>query len=127
MPRFYYALDLRDDAAAIAEYENWHRPEVIWPEIVASIRAAGIEDMEIFRTGNRLVMVMQVPDGYDGAGKRAADAADPRVQAWEQLMDRYQQRLPWAQPGEKWVPMRGIFSLREALGASTPAEQGGRR
>ena len=127
MARFYYALDLRDDAAAIAEYENWHRPGVIWPEIVASIRAAGIEDMEIFRTGNRLVMVMQVPDDYDGAGKQAADAADPRVQAWEQLMDRYQQRLPWAQPGEKWVAMRGIFSLREALAACAAAEPGGHR
>lgn len=117
MARLYYALDLRDDAAAIAEYENWHRSGVIWPEIVASIRAAGIEDMEIFRTGNRLVMVMQVPDGYDAAGKQAADAADPRVQEWERLMDRYQQRLPWAKPGEKWVPMRAIFSLREALAA----------
>lgn len=117
MPRFYYALDLRDDAAAIAEYENWHRPGVVWPEILASICAAGIEDMEIFRSGNRLVMVMQVPDGYDAAGKQAADAADPRVQEWEQLMDRYQQRLPWARQGEKWVAMRGIFSLKEALAA----------
>lgn len=115
MPRFYYALDLRDDAAAIAEYENWHRPDKVWPEIVASIRAAGIEDMEIFRTGNRLVMMMQVPDDYDAAGKQAADAADPRVQEWERLMDGYQQRLPWARPGEKWVPMRGIFSLSAAL------------
>jgi len=117
MPRLYYALDLRDDATAIAEYENWHRPGVVWPEIVASIRVAGIEDMEIFRTGNRLVMVMQVPDGYDGAAKQAADAVDPRVQAWEQLMDGYQQRLPWAKPGEKWVAMRGIFSLKDALAA----------
>lgn len=118
MPRLYYALDLRDDAAAIAEYEGWHRPGMVWPEILASIRDAGIEEMEIFRSGNRLVMMMQVPDGYDGAAKQAADAASPRVQAWEQLMDRYQQRLRWAKPGEKWVAMRGIFSLREALAAS---------
>lgn len=118
MTRLYYALDLRDDAAAIAEYENWHRPGVVWPEIVASIRAAGIADMEIFRTGNRLVMMMQVPDGYDATAKQAADAASARVQAWEQMMDRYQQRLPWAKPGEKWVAMHGIFSLKEALAAS---------
>jgi L-rhamnose mutarotase len=116
MARLCYALDLRDDAAAIAEYENWHRPGVIWPEIVASIRAAGIEDMEIFRTGNRLVMVVEAPPGYDDAAKAAADAADPKVQAWERLMERYQQRLPWAGPGQKWVPMKRIFDLDGAAG-----------
>lgn len=126
MPRLYYALDLRDDPAAIAEYEDWHRPGVVWPEVVASIRAAGIEDMEIFRTGNRLVMVVQVPDGYDAGSRRAADAGNPRVQAWEGLMDRYQQRLPWARLGEKWVPMRGIFSLKDALaGSGTTPRSGG--
>ena len=40
MPRHYYALDLKDDAAAIAEYERWHRPGVIWPEIVARSRGS---------------------------------------------------------------------------------------
>ncbi|HXO98996.1 MAG TPA: L-rhamnose mutarotase, partial [Luteibacter sp.] len=50
------ALDLRDDPALIAEYERWHTKAFIWPEIVESIRTAGILDMQIFRTGNRLVM-----------------------------------------------------------------------
>jgi L-rhamnose mutarotase len=112
MPRHYYALDLRDDAAAIAEYERMHQPGNIWPEIVASIRASGIEEMEIFRTGNRLVMVVQVPDGYDASAKRGAN--DPKTHdAWEALMDRYQQRLPWAWAGQKWVPMTRIFSLTQ--------------
>ncbi|HTV86886.1 MAG TPA: L-rhamnose mutarotase [Dyella sp.] len=114
MACLYYALDLRDDAQAIAEYERWHQPQNIWPEIVASIRAAGIEQMEIFRTGNRLVMAVQVPDDYDAAATRASDA---KSQAWEALMDRYQQRLPWSEPGQKWVPMTRIFSLAQALAA----------
>lgn len=114
MQRHYYALDLKDDAAAIAEYEHWHRPGVIWPEIVASISAAGIEDMEIFRTGNRLVMAVKMADDYVPSAKREDDP-DAKTQAWEQLMDRYQQRLPWAQEGQKWVPKKRIFSLKEAL------------
>ena len=113
MPRMYFALDLKDDPALIAEYESWHRPERIWPEIVASIRMAGVRELEIFRTGNRLVLVMDVAEDFDAAAKAAADAASPRVQAWEALMDTFQQRLPWARPGQKWVPMERIFSLRE--------------
>ena len=111
MPRLYFALDLKDDPALIAEYELWHTPGYIWPEIVASIREAGVRDLEIFRTGNRLVLVMEVPEGFDGEAKAAADAANPRVQEWEVLMDAFQQRLPWAKPGQKWLPMDRIFSL----------------
>lgn len=112
MARRYFALDLKDDPALIAEYERWHTPGQIWPEIVAAIREAGIRDLEIFRTGDRLVLVMDVPEDFDGAAKSAADAANPRVQAWEALMDTFQRRLPWAAPGQKWVPMERIFSLQ---------------
>jgi L-rhamnose mutarotase len=120
MPRHYYALDLRDDEAAIAEYERLHRPGNVWPEIAASIQASGIEEMEIFRTGNRLVMVVQVPNGYDASATRQTD--DPMNHAWEALMDRYQQRLPWAEMGQKWVPMTRIFSLTETLATDLHAK-----
>ena len=109
--RLYYALDLRDDPGLIAEYERLHRPENIWPEVVASIRSAGIRELEIFRAGNRLVMVLDVAEGFSAPAKAAADAGNPRVQAWEKLMWRFQQALPFAKPGEKWVPMDRIFSL----------------
>jgi len=109
--RQVFALDLRDDAQAIAEYERWHRADTIWPEVVKSIRDAGIHDMRIYRTGNRLVMVMEAGLGYDAAAKAASDASDPRIQAWERLMDTFQKRLPWAAEGQKWVPMDEIFRL----------------
>ena len=115
MTRHYFALDLHNDCEAIHAYEAWHRPERIWPEIVTAIRAAGVQDMEIFRTGNRLLLVMEVGEDFDAAAKAAADAADPRVQAWERLMEEFQQRLPWAVEGQKWVPMRRIFSLAACL------------
>ena len=114
--RLCYALDLKDDPALIAEYERWHRPGIIWPEIVESIRAAGIRDMQIFRAGNRLFMVMEVDGDFSQAAKAEADAADPRVQAWEALMWQFQQPLPFAKPGAKWVQMARMFSLQEMPG-----------
>jgi L-rhamnose mutarotase len=43
--------------------------------------------------------------------KRASEAANPESIAWEEKMDVYQQPLPWAKPGEKWVEAELIFDL----------------
>ncbi len=107
--RYMFALDLKNDPALIAEYDTHHR--AIWPDIRQSIVAAGITVMDIYRIGNRLVMLMETDETFSFAEKAASDAANPRVQEWEQLMWTYQQALPIAQPGEKWVRMEQIFSL----------------
>lgn len=107
--RYCLALDLKDDPELIAEYETHHR--AVWPEILASIRDSGIEQMEIYRTGNRLFMIMEVNDRFSFEKKAAADAGNANVEEWEQLMLKYQQQLPGSKPGEKWVLMNKIFSL----------------
>jgi len=115
MPRHYFALDLHDDPDLIAEYERWHRAENIWPEIIESILEAGVHELEIFRAGNRLVLVMDVDPQFSAAAKDTADAANPRVQEWESLMWKFQRSLPFAKPGQKWVSMTSIFSLQQVL------------
>ena len=109
--RYCLALDLKPDPVLIAEYVRPH--EQIWPEIAESIRSAGIVSMEIWRTGNRLFMVMETNEHFNAAAKAAADAANPKVADWEALMWRFQQPLPWAATGEKWVGMEQIFDLRQ--------------
>ena len=109
--KYHFALDLKDDPVLIAEYERWHAPGGVWPEILASIKSAGITGLDIYRTGNRLFMVMEVGADFSFEKKAAADAANPRVQAWEALMWQFQQPLPWAKDGEKWVLMDKIFEL----------------
>jgi L-rhamnose mutarotase len=111
MKRHCYALDLRNDPVLIAEYEQWHMAENGWPEIRKSIIDAGIIDMQIYRTGNRLFMIMDTHDCYDPVTKAAMDAVNPKVQEWEQLMWKFQQPLPWAAKDEKWVPMAPVFYL----------------
>lgn len=109
LKRYCLALDLKDDPAFIREYEEQHRH--VWAEIIKSIRDSGIELLEIYRTGNRLFMVIEAADDFSFEKKSAADAANPKVQEWEELMWKFQQALPWAKPGEKWVIMDKIFEL----------------
>jgi len=110
MKRYCLALDLKDDPALIAEYEAYHRR--VWPEVIESISKSGIITMEIYRTGNRLFMIMETEEGFTFEKKAAADKSNSRVQEWEQLMWKYQQALPGAAPGEKWMLMKKIFSLQ---------------
>ncbi|MGN7819518.1 L-rhamnose mutarotase [Chitinophaga varians] len=109
MKRYCLALDLVNEPQLIAEYEDYHRN--VWPEIKKSITDSGIQNMEIYRAGNRLFMIMEVNDTFSFDTKGAMDAANPKVQEWEQLMWKYQQALPVAKPGEKWIIMDKIFSL----------------
>jgi L-rhamnose mutarotase len=110
--RFCFALDLKNDPALIAEYRKYH--EKIWPEITQSLKGAGIEDLEIYLLGTRMFMIMEVDENFSFEKKAKADERDPKVQAWEQLMWRFQQALPEAKPGEKWLRMERIFKLESA-------------
>lgn len=107
--RHCLALDLVDDPALIAEYERYHKN--VWPEIVASIRDSGITALDIYRTGNRLFMIIEADDTFSFERKAAMDAANGKVQAWEELMWTFQQALPGSKPGEKWKLMTQIFEL----------------
>jgi len=109
MNRYCFALDLKDDPKLITEYENYHKE--VWTEIKESIINSGIENMEIYRIGNRLFMIMNVNDSFSFERKSKMDLSNPKVQEWEKLMWKYQQALPYAKEGEKWMLMDKIFEL----------------
>ena len=107
MKRYCLLLDLKDDPILIAEYEAYHRQ--VWEEIVTSIKESGITNLEIFRSGNRLVMLIEAADTFSFEKKAAMDAQNEKVQAWETLMWKYQQALPLAKEGEKWMLASSIY------------------
>jgi L-rhamnose mutarotase len=109
--RYCYSCDLKDDSKLIAEYKAYHAEGKAWPEITKSIKEAGIVDMQIYLTGNRMFMIMEVNDTFNPDKKAAMDAQNPKVQEWENLMWNYQQELPWAEKGEKWIALDKIFQL----------------
>jgi L-rhamnose mutarotase len=109
--RYCKALDLVDDAALIAEYEKAH--EKIWPQVRDHLRAQGVVDMEIYRLGTRLFMIMDVDDTIFDADAMAESAGtDALIVQWEALMWHYQKPTPWTPAGEKWISMCRIFDLR---------------
>ena len=107
--RYCLALDLQNDAALIAEYEDWHKK--VWPEIKKSIRDAGIVNMEIYRLTDRLIMILETSDDFSLEKKAAMDLSNPIVRQWEALLSKYQRPFQWAKPGEKWMPMKKVFDL----------------
>lgn len=109
MKRYCLALDLRDDENMIRSYDDYHKN--VWPEIKDSLKDAGILDMEIYRTGNRLFMILKVIPDFSFENKAKLDQTNPKVQEWESLMSQFQKPLDWSKPGEKWLLMERVFKL----------------
>jgi L-rhamnose mutarotase len=109
MKRYCLALDLKEDEKMIHAYDEYHK--YVWPEVKDSLKEAGVLDMEIYRTGNRLFMILKVSTEFSFEKKAALDAANSRVQEWETLMSRFQKPLDWSRPGEKWLLMERVFKL----------------
>jgi len=78
-----------------------------------SIRVSGIQDLEIYLLGTRMVMVTEVNEHFSFDAKARADQQNPKVQEWEDLMWKYQEPLSGAAKGEKWMLMKKIFELTE--------------
>jgi L-rhamnose mutarotase len=109
MNRFCLALDLRPDPALQAQYINHHQH--VWPEVQQSLRDAGVLDMQIYKLGDRLFMIMDTADGFSFERKAAMDAANPKVQQWEALMGQFQNVSADDDPYSRWQPMQKVFQL----------------
>ena len=109
LKRYCLALDLVNNPESIAEYKKYH--ENVWPEIEKSIKDTGIQTAEIYCVGNRLFMILEVDETFSFERKAKMDANNPKVQEWETLMWKYQQALPTAKAGEKWLLMDKIYAL----------------
>lgn len=105
------ALDLQDDEKLISEYEYYHRPENIWPEIVAGIKECNILNMEIYRCGDRLFMILEVNEKFDLKTDFEKMSVLPKQKEWTSLMGKFQKKLPFSKPDELWVSMNKIFDL----------------
>ena len=109
-PRQYcLTLNLKEDDELIREYEEYHKPGNVWPEVIDSIREAGILDMQIYRSELQLTMVMTVSDAFSFEDKALKDSLNPKVMEWERLMEKFQNKAEGVD--SKWQEVANIFDL----------------
>src|SRR5690349_5746661 len=118
--RTVLAVDLNGPASGIETYKAYHRQ--VWPEVLTSLRQAGIQRMDIYLLDRRLVMILETDDPDFRRCFAAHVASSPRVAEWETLMRSLQTPPPGAAPGEWWTRMEPVFSLERAIHASAPPE-----
>jgi L-rhamnose mutarotase len=111
MKRYCLTCDLIDDTELIEKYKWYHKPENKRQVIIESIKNKGVLTMDIYLFGNRMFMIMEVRDDFSFEVAAKMDQENPEVVEWEQLMWGFQQEVPGAKPGEKWVLMEQIFEL----------------
>lgn len=109
MQRFIQSLDLIDDPVLIRQYVDLHSH--VWPEVLHGIRHVGIERMDIFILGNRLVMIIEMADDIDFDNAMSQLALLPRQAEWEEFVSRFQICNPSDSSADKWKRMSQIFSL----------------
>ena len=85
-------------------------PELVdWPEVIAGQHEVGILQMQIYRLGRSLFMIMDTVDDFDFARDMARLAGLPRQAEWEAYVSQFQGCAAGASSAEKWQMMEKIF------------------
>lgn len=120
--RYCKALTLKDDPQLMAEYKRVHRPENAWPEITQGMKEVGILDMEIYRYGNLLFMIMDTVADFDHDRAMSDLATKPRQSEWEAYVAKFQETDAGASAGDKWQLLERVYELEQQ--AERPPEEG---
>ena len=107
MKRYCQTLTLVEDEAMIAKYVEVHAH--VWPEVIAGQREVGILDMQIYRRGRNLFMIMDTADDFDFERDMARLATLPRQAEWEAYVSLFQGCPANASSADKWQLMERIF------------------
>lgn len=107
MKRYCQTLTLVDDEEMIKKYVEVHAH--VWPEIIDGQRQVGIVDMQIYRHGRSLFMIMDTIDDFDFARDMACLSTLPRQAEWEAYVSQFQGCAADASSADKWQLMERIF------------------
>jgi L-rhamnose mutarotase len=109
MQTFLLICDLKDEPEAINAYIECHKN--VSPEILESIRVAGVVQMSIYRWQNRLSMILVGDENFSFDKKAELDNSSPKVQEWEAFLGQFQTNLPGTPPNWRWALTEKIFDF----------------
>ena len=109
--RIVRLMDLHNRPDLLEAYEIAHQPGNTPAAVLNAQRRHGIEELEIYRAGDRLVMIMEVTDAYDPAALDAESERSPEIAAWHKRMGELQ-RAPFADRGA-WPEAHRVFRQTE--------------
>lgn len=109
--RYVQTMSLKDDNELIRRYREAHDPQHFWKEIGEGIRQVGILEMEIYISGNQLVMIVDAPADLDWDRAMAQLATLPRQDEWERHVAEFQNCTADATSNEKWQMMERMFHI----------------
>ncbi len=107
MKRYCQTLTLVDDEEMIEKYCDAHAH--VWPEIIEGQREVGILNMQIYRHGRTLFMIMDTVDGFEFERDMGRLATLPSQAEWEAYVAQFQGCSSTARSDEKWQRMEKIF------------------
>ena len=93
-------MDLNNRPDVLEAYELAHKRGNTPATVLRAQRVHGITELEIYRSGDRLVMIMEVTDDYDPAALDAESGRSPEIAAWHKRMAEFQRapfpdRIAW--------------------------------
>jgi L-rhamnose mutarotase len=113
MKRIAMTVMLKDDPEVIRKYEQYHADP--WPEVVEGGYKMGIRRVFIYRFGRQLFMFLETLDDFDMERDAAEYFKDPKTREWDELMRDFQEPVPGAPEGAKWVEMKEIHAIEHDM------------
>lgn len=97
--------NLVEDEKLQKEYIDYHTTQFEkWPEIAKGFCNADFQQLQVFKNGRQLMLVISIPKGenLDKLNPKTTEN-NPRVNDWNALMKKYQTGIEGAKPDETWI------------------------
>jgi L-rhamnose mutarotase len=109
--RIVRIMDLNEGTEVAKAYELAHQRGNTPAAVLRAQRCHGILEMEIYRAGDRLVMIMEVTEAYEPAALDAESERSSEIADWHRRMGELQ-KAPFMD-GVAWPEAHRVFRQSE--------------